>query len=110
MEYTHGYENRSLISVHAGNSSWEYRFSVESLRDRDHFLLKIPISSFVSVSNEIKYYFDNSNKLFWVAAKSAGRSLEGQHRIFNFRPYNHVYIILVCCNATSLNITKTCLT
>jgi len=36
---------------------------------------------FVSGTNKVKYFFENSNKIFWVAAISAGRSLEGQQTI-----------------------------
>jgi len=37
-------------------------------------------------TNKIKYCFSNSNTIAWVAAISAGRSLEGQQTIFYFRP------------------------
>jgi len=37
---------------------------------------------FVPRTIKIKYCYKNSNKLLWVAAISAGRSLEGQQTLF----------------------------
>jgi len=62
-------------------------YSVASLQDRVHFVLKLYLFLyFVPGTNKIKYYFENSNKIFWVAAISAGRSLVGQQTLFYFRP------------------------
>jgi len=37
---------------------------------------------FAPETNKIKYCFENTNEIFWVAAISAGLWLEGQQTIF----------------------------
>ena len=69
-------------------------FSVACLPDRGHFVIKLfLLLSFAHRTKIIKYYFEDSNKLFWVAAISVGRSLEGQQTIFYFRPTCFYYFL-----------------
>jgi len=90
MEYTHENDNRSLINVNAGNSLWQYRIfqlrvcEIAVIFYSNYFCRYFYI--FFPGTNKIKYYFENSNQIFWVAAISAGQSLEGEHKIFYFRP------------------------
>ena len=71
MEFTHENDNRSLINVNAGNSSWQYRFlSVVSLRDRGHFVLKLYLFlNSVPGTNIIKKTDERENIILKTAIK-----------------------------------------
>ena len=69
---------RSLLSC--------FIFCCKSARSRPFCTLLYMFLLFVPGTNKIKYCFEKSNKISWVATNSAGRSLEGQQTIFYFRP------------------------
>jgi len=53
------------------------------LRNRCRFEINLYLLLlFEPGTNKIKYCFENSNEMFWVAGISAGLSLEGHQTIF----------------------------
>jgi len=74
-------------------------FSVGCLRDRCHFVLNLCVFTFLFLE-QIKYCFENSNKIFLVVAISASQLLEGQQTIFYFRPKQSL------CSNSNNNIDK----
>jgi len=64
MEFKHKNDNRSLINVDVGNSSWQYWYHFFLLGAPEIAVilyLNYTLLYFVPGTNNIKYYFENSN-------------------------------------------------